>query len=46
MTQKPIPGSLNKKEDDVWDYSKRYLLNDPKELLNILKKYDRDSIKA
>ena len=46
MPTRPVPGTLNKKEDDIWDYSKRYLLTDPKELLGILKKYDRDNIKA
>ena len=35
---------LGKKEEDFFETAKRYLLNDPKELLDMLKNYDRDSI--
>jgi dynein heavy chain len=35
---------LGKKEEDYFETAKRYLLNDPKDLLDMLKNYDRDNI--
>lgn len=46
IVMKLIPGQLGKKEEDYFDTAKKYLLNDPKELLDFLKEYDRDQIKA
>ncbi len=37
---------LGKKEEDYFETAKKYLLNDPKELLDMLKNYDRDNIPA
>ena len=33
-----------KKEEDYYDTAKKYILNDPKELLDMLINYDRDNI--
>jgi dynein heavy chain len=40
-----VPGQIGKKEENYFETAKRYLLTDPKELLEILMKYDRDAIK-
>ena len=37
---------LNKKEEDYFETAKRYLLNDAKELLDMLKNYDKDNINS
>lgn len=38
-----VEGSLGKKEEDFFTTAKKYLLNDPKELLDLLLiKYDKD----
>jgi len=41
-----VPGQIGKKEENYFETAKRYLLTDPKELLDILMKYDKDSIKG
>jgi dynein heavy chain len=35
---------MGKKEEDYFETAKKYLLNDPKELLDLFMKYDRDNI--
>lgn len=35
---------FGKKEEDYFETAKRYLLNDTKELLDLLKTYDKDNI--
>ena len=35
---------IPKKEDDFFGTAKMYLLNDPKDLLDILKNYEKDNI--
>ncbi len=37
---------LNKKEEDYFETAKKYLLNDPKDLLDLLKNYDKDNINS
>lgn len=39
-----VEGQIGKKEEDFFATAKKYLLNDPKELLDLLKNYDRDHI--
>lgn len=41
-----VPNQIGKKEENYFETAKRYLLNDTKELLDLLMTYDRDSIKA
>jgi len=38
------PNKMNKKEENFFETAKRYLLNDTRELLDMLKGYDRDNI--
>jgi len=40
----PDPKNIGKKVEDFFETAKRYLLNDPKELLDILKTYDKDNV--
>ena len=40
----PDPKNFGKKIEDYFETAKRYLLNDPKELLEILKHYDKDNV--
>lgn len=44
IIMKNIEGGFGKKEADFFETAKRYLLNDSKELLDLLKSYDKDSI--
>lgn len=44
MKPDPDPKALGKKIEDYFETAKKYLLNDPKELLDILKSYDKDNI--
>ena len=37
-------GSVGKKEENYFETAKRYLLNDTKELLDLLKNYDKNAI--
>jgi len=39
-----VEGQIGKKEEDFFGTAKKYLLNDPKELLDTLKMYDREHI--
>jgi dynein heavy chain, axonemal len=39
-----VEGSFTKKEEDYFETAKKYLLNDPKDLLDLLKSYDKDNI--
>lgn len=41
---KNVEGQLAKKEEDYFETAKRFLLNDPKDLLEMLKSYDKDNI--
>lgn len=41
---KLVENSLTKKEEDYFETAKKYLLNDSKELLEMLKNYDKDHI--
>lgn len=44
MIMKNIEGQIGKKEEDYFNTAKKYLLNDPKELLDSLKLYDKENI--
>jgi dynein heavy chain len=44
IIMKNVEGQIGKKEEDYFNTAKRYLLNDPQELLVQLKGYDRDHI--
>lgn len=44
IVMKNVEGSLVKKEEDYFETAKRFLLNDPKDLLEMLKNYDKDNI--
>jgi dynein heavy chain len=39
-----VEGQIGKKEEDYFNTAKKYLLNDPKELLDMLRLYDKDNI--
>jgi dynein heavy chain len=41
---KNVEGQLTKKEEDYFETAKRFLLNDPKDLLEMLRTYDKDNI--
>ena len=43
---KNIEGTFGQKEEDYFETAKRFLLNDSKELLDMLKNYDREAIPA
>lgn len=45
ITIKAVKDQIGKKEEDYFDTAKRYLLNDPKDLLEVLDKYDKNHIK-
>lgn len=38
------PNKMGKKEENYFETAKRYLLNDTRELLELLMTYDRDNI--
>lgn len=40
----PVKDQIGKKEENYFLTAKQYLLNDPKELLNLLLTFDRDKI--
>lgn len=40
----PDPNKMNKKEENYFETAKRYLLNDTRELLDLLMTYDKDNI--
>ena len=44
IIMKNIEGSFGKKEEDFFGTAKKYLLNDPKELMDMLQLYDKDHI--
>ena len=44
ILMRPVEGQMGKKEEDFFGTAKKYLLNDPKELLDTLKSYDNKNI--
>jgi dynein heavy chain, axonemal len=46
VISKNVQGAIGKKEEDYFETAKKYLLNEPKELLDMLLDYDKNSIKG